>query len=220
MTTAQAATIGVKRLDLSRLSRAGHIERLAHGVYRDAGTPSDEFEGLRAAWLAADPSRIAEERLQDLPGGAVVMGESAALLHGVGDLPADRHELSTAVRRQSQRPEVSYRQRQLEPADVTITHGLPVTTIERTVTDLVEARTDLSLVADVLRDAAQTRRLDTNRLIELLGPLAARNGLRKGDGAALLDETPKVGVNGFRSMSHRMASRWISLDVVRFVRDR
>ena len=103
---------------------------------------------------------------------------------------------------------------------MTITHGLPVTTIERTVTDLVEARTDLSLVADVLRDAAQTRRLDTNRLIELLGPLAARNGLRKGDGAALLDETPKVGVNGFRGMSHRMASRWISLDVVRFVRDR
>ena len=87
-------------------------------------------------------------------------------------------------------------------------------------TDLVEARTDLSLVADVVRDAAQTRRLDTNRLKELLGPLAARNGLRKGDGAALLDETPKVGVNGFRSMSHRMASRWISLDVVRFVRDR
>lgn len=126
----------------------------------------------------------------------------------------------SAVRRQSQRPEVSYRQRQLEPGDVTITHGLPVTTIERTVTDLVEARTDLSLVADVVRDAAQTRRLDTNRLKELLGPLAARNGLRKGDGAALLDETPKVGVNGFRGMSHRMASRWISLDVVRFVRDR
>ena len=99
MTTAQAASIGVERLDLSRLSRAGHIERLVHGIYRDAGAPSDEFEGLRAAWLAADPSRIAEERLQDLPGGAVVMGESAALLHGVGDLPADRHELSTAVRR-------------------------------------------------------------------------------------------------------------------------
>lgn len=98
---------------------------------------------------------------------------------------------------------------------MTITHGLPVTTIERTVTDLVEARTDLSLVADVVRDAAQTRRLDTNRLKELLGPLAARNGLRKGDGAALLDETPKVGVNGFRSMSHRMASRWISLASIR-----
>jgi hypothetical protein len=187
VTTAQAAVLGVERLDLSRLCSAGHLERLAQGVYRDAGAPSGEFEGLRAAWLAADSSRTAEQRLIDLSGGAVVMGESAASLHGVGDLPADRHELSTPIRRQSQRPEVSYRQRQLDPDDVTIAHGLPVTTIERTVADLVEARTDLSLVADVLRDAEQSHRLDTDRLADLLGPLAARNGLRKGDGAAMLD---------------------------------
>jgi hypothetical protein len=186
VTTAQAAILGVERLDLSRLFEAGHLERLAYGVYRDAGAPSAEFESLRAAWLAADPSLTAEQRLRHLPGGVVVMGESAASLHGVGDLPADRHEFSTPVRRQSQRSEVSYRKRRLEPGDVTIAHGLPVTTIERTVADLVEARTDLSLVADVLRDAAQTRRLDTNRLTELLGPLAARNGLRKGDGGAVL----------------------------------
>ncbi|MEI2699981.1 MAG: hypothetical protein V9E94_17195 [Microthrixaceae bacterium] len=61
-----------------------------------------------------------------------------------------------------------------------------MTTIERTIADLVEDRTDLSLVADVLRDAAQSRRLDTERLAELLAPLAARNHLRKGDGDALL----------------------------------
>ena len=187
VTTAQAAAHGVGRLDLSRLAKAGHLERLAHGVYRAAGAPADEFESLRAAWLAADPSRTAEARLPDLVGGIVVMGESAAALHGVGDLPADRQELSTPVRRQTQRAEISYRQRQLELDAVTIAHGLPVTTIERTVADLVEARTDLSLVADVLRDAARARNLDTGRLSELLSPLAARNGHRKDDGAALLD---------------------------------
>lgn len=187
VTTAQAAAHGVQRLDLSRLANAGHLERLAHGVYRDAGAPSDEFESLRAAWLAADPSHTAEQRLRDLPDGVVVMGESAASLHGVGDLPGDQHEFGSAVRRQTQRAEVSFRQRQFEPGDVTIAHGLPVTTIERTVADLVEARTDLSLVAEVLRDAARTRRLDNDRLAELLGPLAARNGLHKDDGPALLD---------------------------------
>lgn len=187
VTTAQAAAHGVQRLDLSRLTQAGHLERLARGVYRDAGAPSDEFEGLRAAWLATEPSHTVERRLRDLAGGVVVMGASAASLHGVGDLPADRHELSTPVRRQSQRSEVNYRQRWLVPGDVTIAHGLPVTTIERTIADLVEARTDLSLVADVVRDAARTRRLDTERLMELLGSLAARNRLRKDDGAALLD---------------------------------
>lgn len=187
VTTAQASEHGVQRLDLSRLARAGHLERLTHGVYHDAGAPSDEYQSLRAAWLAADPSRPAEARLRDLTGGIVVMGESAASLHGVGDLPAGRHELSSPTRRQTQRPDVSFRQRQLEPADVTIAHGMPVTTIERTIADLVEARTDLSLVADVLRDAAWARHVDTRRLAELLGPLAARNGLRNHDGAALLD---------------------------------
>lgn len=186
VTTAQAAAHGVPRLDLSRLCQFGHLERLAHGVYRDAGAPSEEFGSLRAAWLAGDPSHTAEQRLRDLAGGVVVMGASAASLHGVGDLPADRHEFSTPVRRQTQRREVSYRRRQLEPGDVTIAHGLPVTTIERTIADLVEDRIDLSLVGDVLRDAALSRRLDTDRLTELLAPLAARNHLRKDDGAALL----------------------------------
>ena len=186
VTTAQAAAHGVPRLDLSRLCQSGHLERLAHGVYRDAGAPSEEFESLRAAWLAADPSHTAEQRLGDLSGGVVVMGVSATSLHGVGDLPADRHKFSAPSRRQTQRREVSYRWRQLEPGDVTIAHGLPVTTIERTIADLVEDRTDLSLVADVLRDAAQSRRLDTDRLTELLAPLAARNHLRKDDGDALL----------------------------------
>ena len=94
VTTAQAVAHGVPRLDLSRLCQSGHLERLAHGVYRDAGAPSEEFESLRAAWLAADPSHTAEQRLRDLSGGVVVMGASAASLHGVGDLPADRHEFS------------------------------------------------------------------------------------------------------------------------------
>lgn len=206
VTTAQAAAHGVPRLDLSRLSQAGHLERLAHGVYRDAGAPSEEFESLRAAWLAADPSNTAEQRLRDLPGGVVVMGESATSLHGVGDLPADRHELSTPVRRQTQRPEISYRQRQLEPSDVTIAHGLPVTTIERTVADLVQDRTDLSLVADVLRDAARTRRLDTDRLAELLAPLAARNNLRKDDGTALLNHLTALAGLDATSRAHEISA--------------
>ncbi len=186
VTTAQAAAHGVPRLDLSRLCRSGHLERLAHGVYRDAGAPSEEFESLRAAWLAGDPSHTAEQRLRDLAGGVVVMGASAASLLGVGDLPADRHAFSAPVRRQTQRSGVSYRRRELEPSDVTIVHGLPVTTIERTIADLVEDRIDLSLVGDVLRDAARSRRLETDRLTELLAPLAARNHLRKDDGDAML----------------------------------
>ena len=66
VTTAQAGALGVPRLMLARLAEAGHLERLAQGVYRDAGAPSDEFEDLRAAWLSTEPKLLAEERLSDL----------------------------------------------------------------------------------------------------------------------------------------------------------
>ncbi|MCB1256813.1 MAG: type IV toxin-antitoxin system AbiEi family antitoxin domain-containing protein [Microthrixaceae bacterium] len=214
VTTAQAAEYGVQRLDLSRLAKSGHLERLTHGVYRYAGSPSEEFENLRAAWLATEPSLMAERRLSDLANAVVVMGASAASLHGVGDLPAARYEFSSPVRRQSQRPGISYRQRELSPIDVTIAHGLPVTTVERTIVDLVEARTDLSLVADVLRDAARIRSLDAHRLVELLRPLAGRNGLRKDDGEALLDQLIVLAGLDSETLANQLAASEALADLV------
>lgn len=194
------------RLDLSRLVEAGQLVRLSHGVYRDAGAPGDEFEDLRAAWLSTEPARPADERLADGAGGVVIAGASAARLHGVGDLPADLHEFAVAVRRQSQRPEIRYRRPHLDPHDVTITRGLPVTTLERTLADLVEARVDLSLVADVLRDASRKRRLEMGRLAELLAPLAARNGFVKGDGHALLHRLLEIAGLHAVSLARQLAS--------------
>ena len=43
-------------------------------------------------------------------------------------------------------------------------------------------------MADALRDAAKRSTLDSQRLVELLSPLAARNGHVTDDGAALLDQ--------------------------------
>ena len=82
------------------------------------------------------------------------------------------------ARRQTQRPEIRFRVRQLPSNSVNVRAGLPVTTVEQTIADLVEARTDLSMVADLLADAAH---LDRSRLTELLEPLAARNGFRSGE---------------------------------------
>lgn len=41
VTSAQASQHDLTRLDLSRLTQAGHLRRLAHGVYMDAGAPGD-----------------------------------------------------------------------------------------------------------------------------------------------------------------------------------
>ena len=188
VTSAQAATRGVTRLDLSRLTESGDLVRLAHGVYKDAGAPSGAHLDVRAAWLSSDPARLASDRLGDGHRGVVVSGQTAAWLHDIGDLRSNRTELTTPVRRQTQRADLHYRRRDLPEEDVTIHDGLPVTTPERTIADLVEDRTDLSIVADALRDASRKSELDLELLADNLAPLAERNGHRKGDGVALLDQ--------------------------------
>ncbi|MGV8857651.1 type IV toxin-antitoxin system AbiEi family antitoxin domain-containing protein [Rhodoglobus sp.] len=187
VTTAQAARAGVSRLTLARSEERGALERLTQGVYRDTAAPNDVSEELKAAWLSTDPTRLAEERLRDAEKGVVISGESAASLHGIGDIRALHHEFTVPTRRQTQRREIRYRQRALDRKDITIVAGLPVTTIERTIADLVEARTDLSLLAAVVRDATRKTSLDRQRLLELLEPLAARNGFNDGDAEAFLE---------------------------------
>lgn len=49
VTTAQARKVGVSRLDLSRLAERGLLERVAHGVYRNAAVPTHELDDIRAA---------------------------------------------------------------------------------------------------------------------------------------------------------------------------
>ncbi len=192
VTTAQASARGVSQMNLTRLTESGVLIRLSHGVYRNAGAPGGQHEELRAAWLATEPAKLAYERLSEWPASAVVSGESAARLHGIGDLRAMKSEFTTPTRKQTQRADVQYRSRALPEQDITVREGLPTTTRERTIADLVEDRNDFSIVGNALRDAARQSRLDVDRLTELLSPLAQRNGHRRGDGDALLEELMRV----------------------------
>ncbi|MFT8592035.1 MAG: type IV toxin-antitoxin system AbiEi family antitoxin domain-containing protein [Bifidobacterium sp.] len=190
VTTAQAKVLGVSRLDLSRMERDGVIERLAQGVYRDAGVPSDGFEGIRAAWLSIDPKRTAEERLRKVPDEAVVCLESAAWMLGVGDFVPEPYRFSTPRRRQTQRPDLRLRTRRYPSRSVQIISGLPVTTFEQTVADLVEGGTDVSLIQDMLLEEFMRRsgKLDRKQLARLLAPLAKRHGFAPEDGKAMVAE--------------------------------
>lgn len=136
-TSAQARGRGITRLQLQRATDSGNLERIAYGVYRITGAPTDPYESLRTAWLAIEPARTVEERLNDLQPRAVVSGAAAAWLHGLGDLDPVPYEIATPVRTRPRREDVRTVMRRLENGDVTIRHGLPVTTIERTVADLI-----------------------------------------------------------------------------------
>lgn len=204
VTTAQAAALGVSRLMLSRLTEAGHLERLAHGVYKDAGSPGDEFDDMRAAWLSTDPKRLAYDRSKT--GTDVVFAAaSSARLHGIGELWDSHHDFITRTRRQSQRSEIRYRQRDLAPDDVVTAQGLPALSLEATIADLFTADADLRHIGNALRDAAHKRRLDLDRLQTLLAPYSAQAGLKKGDGAGLLERLMELAGIDVASMTRFLA---------------
>src|SRR5664279_4584234 len=88
LTAAQAERDHITRSQLTRLADAGVLERVERGVYA-ATSSTDENRALRAAWLALDPARTAEERLAHPAGAGVISHTSAASLHGIGDLLDD-----------------------------------------------------------------------------------------------------------------------------------
>jgi len=193
VTTPQAVAVGLSRVQLSRSCKAGVLIRLLHGVYALRGAMGTENIELRAAWLALDPGRLAVDRLGDGPNGLVVSHASAASLHGLGDLDADRHEFTAPMRKQTRRDDLRLHRGVLTEGEITLHHGLPVTTPLRTVVDLLADGHDGGHVAGVVADALRLRMLDPDELADRIGLFAARFGLPQGDGSALMRHLEELG---------------------------
>lgn len=193
LTTQQAQRRGVSRLVLSRLAEQGAIERVSHGVYATPEGSMSPHTGLRAAWLSLDPHRFAFERLAIGSEGFTVTHRSAAELHNLGQLIPDKIEFVSTVRKRTTREDVRLRRRSISGEDITVAEGLPCTTIERTIADLIASNEDLSLVADALDDD-NFNLINFDRLRELLDPLARRNGHASGSDFLrfLMDTTTKI----------------------------
>ncbi len=184
-TAAQATEIGVPRQTLTRLAKQGSLEHMAHGVYRMTGAPTTTHDRLRAAWLATEPDKKAATRLRETQ-PIVVSHRSAAVLRDLGDLDADRFEFSTPIRKQSRRDDVQFYKKTLDNDQWDIVEGLPVTTGERTITDLAAARIDGGHLAGVVRDALTRDLVRVPDLTIALRPYAHLYGAQLGGGDALL----------------------------------
>ncbi|MGH8777150.1 MAG: type IV toxin-antitoxin system AbiEi family antitoxin domain-containing protein [Jiangellaceae bacterium] len=181
ITTAQAADAGVSRKQLSRMAAAGAIERVAQGVYRMPGAPPQDHEAIYATWLALGGASA--PRPDDGVSSIVAGGVTAAVVHDVGDFFLDGFDFIVPARKGTRLPGVRLRIRQLTRDEVIPVDGLPTLSVERTLADLVELGTDLSLVADAARDAIRADTLVApDRLVSFLSPVAAR---RKTDGRSL-----------------------------------
>ena len=184
VTRRQAAAGGVSPATLQRLSADGSIlERVAHGVYHLAGAPVSDHAQLRAAWLQLAPETLAWERTADQ---GVVSHRSAAAVHGLGHLPADRHEFTLPGRRQVRRSDVRVHRRKLDADEWQVLLGLPVTIPSRVIPDLLAEHEDPEAVGHVAADALRSASDCAGTFAATLAPHAAQFGLRGGDGLALL----------------------------------
>ncbi|QGF23583.1 type IV toxin-antitoxin system AbiEi family antitoxin domain-containing protein [Raineyella fluvialis] len=188
LTTAQGEKVGVTRLKLSRLAAAGFLEQVDRGVYAVAGS-DDPHRTLRAAWLTLDPTRTAEERLADLTRAGVVSHTSAAGLRSLGDLLDDRPEFSLPYRKQTRR-NIRLHRAALAADEVQLVEGLPTTTVERTVADLLRDGQDPDLVAQIVGQATGRGLVDRDVLAGHLDPLAKAHG--EPDGTGYVDHLLEV----------------------------
>jgi hypothetical protein len=184
LTTAQAAHEGISRLQLARLADAGVLQRVGRGVYATTSSAAEHLS-LRAAWLSLDPAHTAELRLVNPIAAGVVSHASAAGLHQLGDLLDDQHEFTVAQRKQTARGGIRIHRGDLLAQDVTVVEGLPVTTVERTIADLLRAGHDPEHVAQIMGAGMRRGVVDLTDLAAHLDPLARRHN--QPDGSGLLE---------------------------------
>jgi predicted transcriptional regulator of viral defense system len=186
VTSAQAIRAEVDRTTLTRLVDAGLLDHVRRGVYAVRAAPEDPLREIRAAWLQLNPSVPAWRRPLLDPDGGVASHNTATQIHQLGDLLTGKLQFIVPRRRTSRHPDIGLRQLPLETGDVTKAEGLPVTTVERTVADLLSDRIDAGHIGDIVYQALWRRLVDQVSLTARIKRYAHFYGIRGHDGAALL----------------------------------
>lgn len=153
-TATQASKYGVHRSRLHALLRKNELRLVRRGIYAFEVFAPDAHEELRAAWLALDPGKTVAERLQD-DECAVVATASASYLHGLGNFTSHSHEFFVPVRKQSRAEDVHIRRRVLPASDIEVVEGMKVTSVTRTVVDLLADGEELEHIGDLLMGAVK-----------------------------------------------------------------
>ena len=172
-TTAQAERLGIPRNAIAKACEAGRLVRVAHGAYRMAGVPASQLDDLAALWKLTDPAKMTHERMQAGEwDGVTVAGSTAASILGIGDFYLSPSRILAPRRINSRNVETRFGVRDITRNEVSFASGIPVTSIERTLVDLVLDGEDPSLVEDALSDARE-KGLDEERLIRLAADAGA-----------------------------------------------
>jgi predicted transcriptional regulator of viral defense system len=160
-TAQQAQSVGFSWERLSSNVKRGKFVRIKPGIYRLTHFPGSPYEDLFIAWLRTGPS-------------STISHESALSVYELTDvLPGEVHVIvpRTASRR---REGIHLHTNRLEPDEITTRLGLPVTTVARTITDVITG----GLAAEHVRQAVQEAlRRDLTTPDSLLEQASRRGGI-------------------------------------------
>lgn len=178
VTTAQAKELGLNAVQLLRLTEAGLLENVNRGVYFLSTGGMPQHLDIKAAWLRLQPGEFAWNRPPGHRDSGVISHASACQLHELGDIPAPDVEITVPRRRTTNEPFVRLRTALLDPTEITVVDGLPVTTATRTITDLLKAKADGGHIGGVIAEAERRDLITVDDLAEHLQPYARRYGLK------------------------------------------
>jgi predicted transcriptional regulator of viral defense system len=148
ITSSRARSAGIADSVLARMVKRGRLERVARGVYRMPYFPPDRFSQYREAILWAQASGG--------PGTVTLSHETALVVYGISDAnPASVHlTVPKSARFRRERPRgIILHPGALGETDIRIIEGLPVTTVGKTISDLVEAGARNDIVSQAISDA-------------------------------------------------------------------
>lgn len=136
----QVYDVGIRRSQIYRAVKQGTIERVLPGVYRLIMFPANQFEEIYAAFVS-----MGEQ--------AVVGYETALYLYGLSDIiPSDIHLIMprSSSRR---RKHVKMHTNKLDQQEITYFEGFRITTVARTIIDVLASHADLDQVRMAITQA-------------------------------------------------------------------
>jgi predicted transcriptional regulator of viral defense system len=148
VTAENARRAGFTDSVLARLVQRGRIERTSRGVYRIPYVTPGRFSQYREAILWAQANRG--------PDIVAISHATALVAYGISDAnPASIHlTVPKAARLRRDKPKaVVIHRENIEPDDITIHEGMPVTTVARTITDLLNSSERMDLIRQAIADA-------------------------------------------------------------------
>ncbi len=166
VTTHQAERLGVRRSKLSALVRSGDLQPVIRSVYvlaKRKPMPRVD-ERTYAAWLALDGQRLPWERDEPI---VVLSHASAARIHGLGAIPDDLVEMTSATRRTTTFPAIRIHIAPLDTSDWqwAMERRITVTTPARTIADLAVSPIERDYVFEALGDAIEQRKATRGAVI-------------------------------------------------------